>query len=281
MTAVMLGLVTALGWGSADFIARYTSRSIGHHLALFGMLAFSAVAFSFVWWAGDGVLVWNPSGLWSIALMGIGMMAATLLLYQGLARGPISIVAPIVGSYPIINIVFAIFTGAMPGIVEWAAIVLVMGGVFVVAKSSANFIDGNEQTKESLKVTVVIALAAAIIFGFTIIGAQEAGRIYGELAAVCLARWVSLGAIILVIARRRQSWRIPRAWWPLICLQGGLDGLAYLTLSAGDEFSAVVASTFSIVTIMLARLVLKESISPLQWGGITMIVFGVGVLMSP
>lgn len=281
MTAVLLGLVTALGWGCADFIARYTSRDFGHHLALFGMLAFSAVAFSLALWAGDGVLVWNPSGLWSIALMGIGMMAATLLLYQGLVRGPISVVAPIVGSYPVINIIFAMFTGAMPGIVQWAAIVLVMGGVIVVAKTSENFIDGKEQTREALKVTVMISLGAAIIFAFTIIGAQEAGRIYGELAAVCLARWVSLGAIIVVIARRRQSWRIPRRWWPLICLQGGLDGAAYLTLAGGDEFTALVASTFSVVTIILARMILKENISLFQWAGVAMIVFGVGVLMAP
>ncbi|NQV47297.1 MAG: DMT family transporter [Rhodospirillaceae bacterium] len=285
MNPALLGLAVALSWGSADFIARFTGRGIGHHLALFGMLAISTAAFSLILWFGDAPLIWNPAGLWSIAVMGIGMMTATLLLYWGLARGPISIVAPIAGSYPVINIVFAVFTGTLPTLVQWAAIAVVMVGVIVVAKCAGNFADGQEHTAESLRKTVIISLGAAFILGFTVIGAQEAGSIYGELAAVCFARWVSLVAIIVVIAWRRQSWKIPMRWWPLIALQGLLDGGAFIGLASsggpGAEIAAVVASAFSAVTIVLARLFLKETISLPQGGGIAMIVIGVATLMAP
>ena len=39
-----------------------------------------------------------------------------------------------------------------------------------------------------------------------------------------------------------------------------------------------VASTFSAVTVVLARLILRESMSWLQWGGVVTILIGVGML---
>jgi len=39
-------------------------------------------------------------------------MGGTVLLYWGLARGPVTIVAPIVGAYPAINIVITLTWGA-------------------------------------------------------------------------------------------------------------------------------------------------------------------------
>lgn len=283
MSPAFLGLMTALSWGCADFIARFSGRAVGHHLALFGMLAVSTAVFSVILWISEAPMVWDPSGLWSIAVLGIGMMAATLLLYQALVRGPVSIVAPIVGSYPVVNIVFGVFAGNTLTPFQWAAMAIVMAGVIVVARSSGSFADDHEHTHESLRKTVLISLVAALLFGFTVIGAQQAGRIYGDLTAVCLARWVSLSAIVLIISWRRQSWSIPGRWWPLIGLQGILDGGAYLALASGGgpggEITAVVASAFSVVTIILARLILKEAMTAPQWGGIAMIVFGVGILL--
>ena len=42
MNAVLGGILAALAWGSADFIARFTGAAVGHVNALFGMLVASA-----------------------------------------------------------------------------------------------------------------------------------------------------------------------------------------------------------------------------------------------
>ncbi|HKH20359.1 MAG TPA: EamA family transporter, partial [Gammaproteobacteria bacterium] len=90
------GLTTALCWGSADFIARFTGRALGYQVALFGMLSVGALIMTAIVWLADLPLVWTSRGWWLIVLTGLGVMVATLLLYWGLVRGPVTVVAPIV-----------------------------------------------------------------------------------------------------------------------------------------------------------------------------------------
>src|SRR5688500_1595646 len=106
------GLTTALCWGSADFIARFTGRALGHQVALFGMLSVGAVIMTLMVWIAGVPLVWTADGWWLIVLTGVGVMMATLLLYWGLVRGPVTVVAPIVGSYPAFNVALALSLGA-------------------------------------------------------------------------------------------------------------------------------------------------------------------------
>ena len=78
---------------------------------------------------------------------------------------------------------------------------------------------------------------------------------------------------------------VPAGWrWP-VAAQGVLDGVAYLALFAaahgpGSVIAAVVASSFAAVTVVLARVVLREPMSVAQWAGIAMIVAGAGVLSA-
>ena len=114
---------------------------------------------------------------------------------------------------------------------------------------------------------------------------QEAGAAFGELQAVCLARWVSIAACLLWFVGRRERPLVPIRWWPVLAAQGLLDGGAYLALvsaseGAGSAIVAVLASTFSAVVVVLARVVLREHISALQWGGIALILLGVGTLSA-
>ena len=64
--------------------------------------------------------------LWLVAATGIFYALATLSLFAALSLGPLSIVAPIAGSYPALAVLFSLTQGARPGLVEWLAIV---GGV--------------------------------------------------------------------------------------------------------------------------------------------------------
>lgn len=286
MTPALWGALTALCWGSADFIARFSGRAIGPRIALFGMLLSSAIIFSILILVMNVPFVWALDGLGHLLVTGIGAMVATLFLYWGLARGPVTVVAPIAASYPVINIAYALFHGAVLLLPQWLAMVAVMVGVIIVARCVGHFEDGDTYKAHDLRKTVLIALAAAISFSITVISLQEAGRIYGEIQTVFLSRWIALAAILVVLAWQREKPVVPRAWWPLIGLQGLLDGLAFLGLTlggqgAGGEIAAVVASTFSAVTIILARLFLKEAMSLPQWLGIGLIIVGVVVLTMP
>ncbi len=283
MNSALWGLATAFGWGGADFIARFTGRALGHRSALFGMLAVSAVVLTLIVWLGGLALVWDPSGWWLVALTGLGIMVATLLLYRALARGPVTVVAPIAASYPALNVALAVALGARPAALDWAAMAAVMAGVIVVARAARSFEDPAGTTRAQLRVTIGLALGAALAFAVTIAIAQQASHLYGELQTVALSRWVSLLACAALFLVRRQVPRVPLRWWPWIGLQGLLDGGAYVALLAGSqgpgaEIAVVVGSGFGAVTVLLARLVLREAMTWTQWAGIAAIVGGVAVL---
>jgi drug/metabolite transporter (DMT)-like permease len=283
MNPAFWGLVTALGWGNADFIARFTGRALGHRIALFGMLGVSAVILSLIFWHSDLPLIRDPSGWWLILLTGVGITTATLLLYWGLVRGPVTVVAPIAGSYPALNVALAVAQGLRPSTLDWAAMAAVMAGVIVVARAARSFEGSSGITRQQLRFTIGLALGAALCFSVTIAVAQQASTLYGELQTVVLARWVSLLACALLLLVRRQSPRIPLRWWPWIGLQGLLDGGAYVALLTGSqgpgaEIAVVISSGFGAVTVLLARLVLREAMTWTQWAGIAAIVGGVAVL---
>jgi drug/metabolite transporter (DMT)-like permease len=83
-------------------------------------------------------------------------------------------------------------------------------------------------------------------------------------------------------------WRSPGApmparWFPVFALMGCLDVAAFGTIAAGGrfpnpEFATVVSSAFGAVTVLLARLFLKEPIAPVQAGGMALIFGGVAAL---
>ena len=108
---------------------------------------------------------------------------------------------------------------------------------------------------------------------------------HGELAVTAAARWVSVVAAFGWLVVRARPVVVPAGWrWP-VAAQGTLDGVAYLALFAaahgpGSVIAAVVASSFAAVTVVLARVVLKEPMSWAQWAGIALIVAGVGVLSA-
>jgi drug/metabolite transporter (DMT)-like permease len=282
MNAVLFGLFTAICWGCADFLARFTGRAVGPDVALAGMLVASAVLLTLLALATSAPLIQSFIEWPLIVATGLAVMAATLLLYAGLARGPIGVVAPIAGAYPAFNVVVGLAAGIVPTGPQWIAILMVMAGVAVVARGAPA---PDERVANDLRLTVVIALLSALAFALAISAGQAAARAHGEFAVTAAARWVSVVAAVGWLIVRGRPVLVPAGWrWPIVG-QGMLDGGAYLALFAaahgpGSVIAAVVASSFAAVTVVLARVVLREPMSVAQWVGIALIVAGVGVLSA-
>jgi len=285
MTPAIGGLLAAVSWGSADFIGGLASRVIGHRSVLLAMLGVGALVLGAVIWMGGLPLVWDAGGLWLILVSGIGVMVATLWLYQALARGPFTVVAPIVGTYPAFNVAFAVALGARPSLVAWAAMAAVLGGVVLVARSARAVTDPASYPLPHLRRTIALSLGASLGFAVTIAAAQEAALIYGELQTVWLGRCVGVLACAALFLVRHQRPHLPMRWWPYLAAQGLLDAGAYVALLAGSDgpratVAVVIASAFSAVTVLLARVFLREVMSRTQWLGIAAIIAGVMVLSS-
>lgn len=283
MNAALGGVLAALAWGSADFIARFTGAAVGHVNALFGMLAASAIALTGVVFFMGLPIAELRAGWWLLLLTGAGLMLATLLLYQSLVRGPVTVAAPIAGTFPAFNILLALLLGLRPTPVAWAAMAAVMVGVLIVARSARHYVVHGDYTRAQIRTTVITSLAASFLFAVTVAAGQEAGVIYGDVQAVFLGRWISLACCALLLAVRRELPHIPLRWWPALGAQGVLDGSALVAIlaasqGAGSAVTAVLASAFSAVTVVLARIVIGEAMSWGQWLGIAIILLGIATL---
>ncbi len=287
MPPALWGSLTALGWGSADFLSRFTGGRLGVLTALAGMMGSSFFLLSlYAWHAGMPLRL--PAEGWP-ALIGaaLGIVIGTLLLYWGLVRGPISLVAPIVGAYPVWNIALALFEGISPSLWQWLAMVAVICGVFVVARLGGGADAKAVKAPGGVPATLVIALSSSLSIALGIAAAQSAAPRFGELQMLLAIRLFGTALTLLILMlmprlRRPVPWR----WWPVLGLQGLLDGGAYLALFAGSRSAdgahsaLVVASAFCAVTVVLAWAILRERIVAGQWLAISVIVAGVAVLTA-
>jgi drug/metabolite transporter (DMT)-like permease len=283
MNPALWGMVTALGWGTADFVARYSGRALGYASALLGMLLVGSMLLTLYVIFAAVELTWEPGHLWLLAVCGIGVAFATLLLYGGLSRGPVTVVAPIVSAYPALVVAIAFALGSRPTMLQWMMMGVILVGVLVVARTSPVSDDPSNQIIGDRRVTISMAIGAAILFAIAIAAGQYATPVYGEVQTLWCTRLISLATMLLFFALPGQRATLPLHWWPLLILQGLLDGGAYLALFAGShgdnqELAAVTASAFGAVTVILARCILREVMGTTQWAGVLLIFIGVAVL---
>lgn len=286
MNSVLFGGISALGLGTADFMGRFSSRAIDHHNALLGMLLAGFVPLSIWVLLAFGLPTLNASSLGWVILNGAATTVMTLLLYWGLARGPISVVAPIVAAHPVLVILYYVVGhGLQPVAMQWIALTGIIFGIVLVARASSRNMSRSPTigAENAILPTILIALGSCFAYAILVVAGQAAAQIHGEYHTLWLGRIVSIVFLLFLFAFRRRRPAIPRRWWPFLCAQGLLDAGGYIALFAGSmgegkAIVAVVAATFGAVTVILARVILKEAIGVVQWLGILLVFIGVMVL---
>ncbi|MHC4222108.1 MAG: EamA family transporter [Planctomycetota bacterium] len=284
MNQIFWGLLSALSLGTADFLAGLSARSLGFARVLFWVFVVSSICLT-----SYMVLVGQPmvivlSDQWLIVVFGLLNTVAMLLLYAALAIGPLSLVAPIIAAYPVIVVAFAFLLGSRPSVLQWLGMGLAMIGVVIVAAAVRGAVVGSAN-RSKYKKAITLALCASMAYAALVISGQQAVPIHGELQTLWLGRVIAMVTLIPVLLVSKISPAAPIRWWPVLCLLGVLDfgGLLFLFLgSRGDfaEITAVIGSLFGAVTVLLARIFLKEQMSMFQWMGIILIFFGVGCLSA-
>lgn len=279
MSALGLGLLAALCWGIHDITIRYLSRSVPLLGALFVVLLVGTVFQMGMVWMLSGAVMVAGSALWLSIGAGLAFLVASLGLYYAFERGPVRLVAPVIASYPILSIGFALLAGATITVLQGVAVLAIIAGVGIVAMLSDHATDHSPPFGP----TIALSIMAAIGFASTFKLGQLAAEIAGELPTTLIARLTALLCLAAIIAIRRAPF-FPgyRAMLPL-CIMGLLDGIAlFSVISAAPlphpEYAAVASSIFGLLTIILAWAFLRERMTLGQWSGCLLTFAGVAYL---
>ena len=286
---ILLGLATALCWGSADMFARFAARKIGTlrtmlYMQFTGFVLLTLAMRSLGGWGhltdGSG---WQP-WVWGI-LAGALNTSATLALYRSFEIGKMSVVAPLSASYPALTMVLAALTGERLTFARFAGIVLIIAGVILVARGEKTPDDANplDETRPAKRNPGVgWALFSGVGFGvmFWLLGIRVV-PLLGSAPSVWLTRLTSVLLTALVVLVLRKRFAVPEtrtSWW--ILGVGILDTGAYLLNNYGmqrEQVSvvSVLASLYGAVTVALAAIFLGEPVSRMQRVGIVSIFAGI------
>jgi drug/metabolite transporter (DMT)-like permease len=283
---ILLGLLTAIGWGGADFTARFSTHRIGALRTMFYMQStgFLLLTISMHWLGGWGHLAdgsgWQPWA-WGF-LAGFLNACATLSLYRSFEIGKMAVVAPLSASYPALTLILSALGGDHLSSARVTGILLILSGVVVVAGGEHAPAENSAQLAKTNTRGAGWALAASVGFGilFWLLGIRVVPRV-GAIQAVWMIRLTSsiLTACIIFFAARPMH--LPRGSVRWMALgMGTFDTLAFVLSNRGMQMEqvaviSVLGSLYGAVTVGLAAIFLREHISRWQWSGIFTIFAGI------
>lgn len=279
MLIVIIGLASALVYGSADFFGGLAARRLGAirttaiGAAIGLVVLFLALPITGGVWSSDAVVLGAITGV--VGAIAIG------LLYACLAIGPMSILSPLTAVISaIVPLTAGLIRGERLGTIGVVAIVIALVAVVLVG-----FVPEKGAVRPSLRgILMAIGAGAAIgVFLIIIDLTPDDSGVIPLIAnrAVNAAIMFSVVGVLILVARRRGV-TAPRLsadelrtglWFALAC--GVLDAIANIGLLLGlrlGELSvlSVLTALYPAGTILLAALVLRERIAPVQYVGLAL-----------
>ena len=277
---VLLGILSAFSFGIGDFLARFSSQEVGFKNSLFWMLIVGAIFYIILFSIFGSGLNPNSIGLSNSFLSGILIMFGLLCLYRGLQMGPVSIVAPIAAINPLFVFLIRYALGSEPTLLQWMATIVVISGAILVSVSADSHQESLGLNKQQIKESVVISFMASVTLALGLIFSQEATNTLEPLETVIYIRFFSLLGIASILLFSKSKIFITKKAMPILFFQGILETTGYFCLVSAYAFdkvsiAVVISSGFGLVTVVLARLILKEKISKIQGSGIFLTFLGV------
>ncbi len=279
MTAVGFGVLTALFWGAGALISVRQVRVLRAGGSLLWMMAIGlllvtpAVAFVDV---PDA-----PTSTWVYAAgSGVGYVVGTAFWFLAVGRGRISVLTPIVSTDGAIAAVIAIaaFDETVSRGVAIALAVIVCG---IIVTSLHPGLDAGGARGHGGTAAVVLALGAALGYGFSFVAAGEAADL-GAVWAVWVSRLAATALVVPAALLLGFASLPPRRIlvWPLATAATDIAGFVAFLKGATSSVAvtSVLASQYAVVAVLGGILVYRERLTPLQVGGIALTLLGVGAL---
>ena len=275
-----LGLGSGLFWGTGDFLGGLTSRRLpALSVTIWSQLAGSLVLAGVLGFSGQRPTV---AGMAWGALAGLCGGTALVLFYRSMAEGLMSIVAPVSACGAVVPVVAAFARGEWPGLLAGAGILVAVAGVVLVSASGGRSRAGGGALPLRL---LGFSLGAALGFGLFFVFVDVASSVPGG-TPLWAAAGVRAGSLTWLLAIAAVTRRPPV--WPgrrigVVALAGVLDTTANVLFAYASTLGnlgvvGVLGSLYPVATVLLARFVLAERLSPSQTAGVVLAITGVVLL---
>ncbi|PYE49429.1 DMT family transporter [Deinococcus yavapaiensis] len=288
VSGVALGLLAALSWGIADFLARFASRAFGAYRAQFystfvGLAALTVALLTTGEFSRFGAYDSPSAWTWAVVCAAL-ISVASLAFFQAFGQGVLALVSPIVASYGAVTALLAWWSGESLTVRTGIGLACVLVGI-VLSAIPGRAAPGEPKSAGSawLSPGVIWAVCAAWVYGiaFYLLGAHVTPDL-GGLTSIWISRLLGPFALAFIArAANEPLGPVPRgrAGWALVGV-GGLATLASVATAFGlgrgeDAVVTVLGSMSTVVTVLLALVVLRERLARHQWLGALVTLAGI------
>ncbi|MEV6430663.1 EamA family transporter [Nocardia sp. NPDC051463] len=286
MTAVLLALVAAAGYGVSDFFGGVAARRV---------TALRIVVVSYPI-SGLLVLVLAPlvGGSPDLASMGWGLAAgvasglAVWWFYAALASGPMAVVSPLtavlVAGIPVLA---GLVIGERPGALAFGGIALALLAVVLVSREAPDDVTEEITGGRELRFTRSVALltigsGAAFGFAFFFLHETHASAGLWPLVAQRVAATTVVWLTALAAGEFRTLHGEPLRLAAYIGVLDTIANAALLYAFHGSLLSliSVIGSLYPAATVLLAMVLLGERVGRMQQVGLVLALIAVGLIAA-
>lgn len=298
---VILALLASLLYGASDFLGALSARRLtvvkASTAIYLAATALGAIALLLLPW------VYSDQAFWAGTIAGLFAIVGMVTFYAALAIGPMSLLAPLIALIQTaIPVIAAALTGQSLQPIAWIAVALALVATTLISvpgrSNTASTADSPDATGARVERISgrggMLALVAGVTLGLSVVSLDTAPAVSGAFPAFLdLAAGLVVLLPLLAVRRLRTSdvWLKGESvatdalaatpagtrTWVASAVGGVLLGagnvLLVLALHGGNlAVVAVLVSLYPLATVILARLVLKERMSLVQFFGVALAI---------
>ena len=260
-------LASVLAWGTSDFLGGYATRRANAFLFAvvfnFGGLTMVATlaAASHAPFPSGHTVAWALAG-------GVFGGAAVAVFFRALSEGKMGVVAPVAAVLgAAIPTLFFIFTDGLPGKVPVLGFVLATVGLWLITRTQSS--EGKDNGRPE---GIGLAVLAGIGFASFYLCIREAGDAsVFWIASLTRAGGLIITALVVVVGGRFRDITPAGVCWAVVA--GCIDSLGTILFVRASQTgrldeAVVISSLYPAVTVLLARLFLKEHLTRWRFVGL-------------
>jgi drug/metabolite transporter (DMT)-like permease len=256
------GLAAVLAWGTSDFLGGYATRRANAFLFtmivnLGGLSLVGALAL-----ATHAPLPSARSVAWVVA-GGLSGGASLAIFYRALSSGRMGVTAPIAAVLgAAIPTLFSIFTEGMPGRMPLLGFVFAVAGLWLITRTEA----GGKPEGIGLAVLSGIGFAS---FYLCVRQAGDAPALW--IASLTRVGGLTITALIVLLGGQSRDITTTGVRWAV--LTGCIDSLGTILFVRASQTgrldeAVVISSLYPAITVLLARVLLKERFTRWRFVGL-------------